>query len=91
MINELSFSKVKLLINLESCFRRFLNNMTLSYSLTLLGIEFQIIVPLCRRESLPISFLGHLWSAILRSKTPELDTLDAGLFTIARSIVDLVD
>ena len=40
MINELSFSKVKLLINLESCFRRFLNNMTLSYSLTLLGIEF---------------------------------------------------
>ena len=57
MINELSFSKVKLLINLESCFRRFLNNMTLSYSLTLLGIEFQIIVPLCRRESLPISFL----------------------------------
>ena len=57
MINELSFSKVKLLINLESCYRRFLNNMTLSYSLTLLGIEFQIIVPLCRSESLPISFL----------------------------------
>ena len=58
MINELSFSKVKLLINLESCFRRLLNNMTLSYSLTILEIEFQIIVPLCRRESLPISFLG---------------------------------
>ena len=30
VINELSFSKVKLLINLESCFRRFLNNVTLS-------------------------------------------------------------
>ena len=25
---------------------------------TLLEIEFQIIVPLCQRESLPISFLG---------------------------------
>ena len=57
-MTELSFSKVKLLINLENCFKLFLNEVTLSYSLMLLGIEFQIMAPLWRIESLPISILG---------------------------------
>ena len=40
MINELSFSKVKLLINLESCFRRFLNNMTLQSNLDYPDLDY---------------------------------------------------